>query len=268
MAYAIINRAIVDVNRMKTALITGASSGIGYELAKRFAADGYRLLLIARDEAKLDAAAKELRAAHQANIRTAAVDLAAPSAAAELARVLEKEPIHILVNNAGVGMYGAFAESDISKTVGMLELNVLSLTMLTRLVLPRMLEAGSGRILNVASVAGFLPGPFMAGYFASKAYVVSFSAALREELRDTGLSVTCLCPGATPSGFQSTAGYETPALKSGNVLSAEAVAQAGYAGLKSGRAFVVPGWQNKLFVFASRFVSPTFAARVVRRWNS
>lgn len=253
---------------MQTVLITGSSSGIGYELSKLFLAEGYRLLLIARDDERLQKAAAQLRTDYQGNIRAVAIDLSKPEASAELARTLQNETISILVNNAGFGDYGAFAESRLAKTTGMLELNVVTLSTLTRLVLPGMIERQAGKILNVASVAGFLPGPFMAAYFASKAYVVSFSTALREELRDTGVSVTCLCPGATPTGFQQTAGYETPSTLSASVLDAAAVAKQGFEGLKRGKDIVVPGFVNKAMVFASRFVSHAFAARAVRYWNS
>ncbi len=251
-----------------TALITGASTGIGYELSKLFAADGYRLLLVARDEARLQAAAQKLRDEYKVEVRSVAIDLSLPAADAELARLLQNESIDVLVNNAGYGSYGAFATSDMKKTTGMIELNVSSLTTLTRLVLPSMLERKNGKVLNVASVAGFLPGPFMAAYFASKAYVVSFSTALREELRDTGVMVSCLCPGATPTSFQQTAGYELPTASSGSVLDAAAVARQGYDGLKLGKNMIVPGWKNKLMVFGARFSPLSLTAAIVRRWNS
>jgi short-subunit dehydrogenase len=194
----------------QTALITGASSGIGLDLARLFAADGHDVVLIARSEDKLREVAQELTAKHGVVAHVIAADLAKADAPQS---IFDRAPaIDILVNNVGFGTSGKFAETDLRAELDMIQVNIAALTHLTKLFLPPMLQRGHGRFLNVASTAAFQPGPLMAVYYATKAYVLSFSEAIAEELSGTGVSVTVLCPGPTATGFQKAANLGTEAL--------------------------------------------------------
>jgi uncharacterized protein len=187
----------------KTALITGASSGIGYELAGLFASSGHDLVLVARNEQRLSRLAEELQQRIGVAVTVLVKDLAAPRAAEEIVVELQNRSLHvdILVNNAGFGEYGPFHETSLERKLQMIQVNVAELTQLTRLLLSGMLERNSGNILNIGSTASFAPGPFVAVYSATKAYVLSFSEALAEELKGTGVTVTVLCPGSTETEF-------------------------------------------------------------------
>jgi|SRR5436190_1965414 len=247
-----------DNARQLTALITGASGGIGYELAKLFAQDGVGLVLVARNGSRLEAIAPELRALGAPRVEVIVADLASANAVAPLLQEVSTRrlEIDVLVNNAGYGQSGSFAATDEATELGMIQLNIGALTALTRGVLPGMLARGRGRILNVASTAGFQPGPFMAVYSATKAYVVSFSEALAEELAGSGITVTTLSPGPTTTGFAARADMQQARLfRPGMTMTAAAVAAVGYAGLKRGRRLVVPGLLNKIQLQALR-VSP------------
>ncbi len=216
----------------KTALITGASSGIGYEFAKVFASNGFNLILAARGKDALDNIAAELSAKHGITALVFAKDLSLPDAPDDLYNDLQKQGItvDILVNNAGFATYGYFTDIPLDKELQLLQLNIVALTHLTKLFLPGMKTRGYGKILNLASTAAFQPGPLMAVYYASKAYVLSFSEAISEELHGTGVSVTAFCPGPTELGFQKRAAMEESKLVQGGLMSAEAVAKIGYAG--------------------------------------
>lgn len=248
-------------NRMSqpTALVTGASSGIVLELAKRLAADGYRVVLVARDRQRLNAAAVEIKQAGGEAVVIPA-DLADPKAPEAIVSKLRtaKLAVDVLVNNAGYGLQGPFVATSPADERAMIRVNVEALTALTKLIVPDMVARGRGRIMNVASVAGFLPGPLMAVYYASKAYVVSLSTALRAELAPSGVTVTCLCPGPTRTGFAKRTGnaelFRRP-------MSAETVARIGYRGMMNGRGIVVPGIRNKLAVFLLRFIPRSLAAK-------
>ncbi len=196
-------------NRL-TALVTGASSGIGEDLARLFAADGHNLVLVARGGERLHALAGELRDRKRIAASVIVADLSDPASPDRIARELVEngQQIDVLVNNAGFGQYGMFAKVDPVELGRLLQVNVSALTLLTRLLLPGMLSRRSGRVLNVASTAAFQPGPLMAPYYASKAYVLSLSEALAEETRGTGVTVTCLCPGPTTTRFQARAGMQ------------------------------------------------------------
>jgi len=248
-----------------TALVTGASTGIGYAVCELLAADGYDLLLTARNEDRLRDAADRLRGTYDARVTTYAADLAAPGAAADLhARVLgDGHAVDVLVNNAGFGAYGPFHEADAQRQVEMLQLNVVALTQLTRLVMPDMLRQGQGRVMNVASTAAFQPGPLMSAYYASKAYVLSFSSGIAHEARGTGVTVTCLCPGPTTSGFQSRGNIAASTIMQGKLLDAATVARVGYRAMHRGRPLVIVGRWNAFLAFLPRLTSRWFAAAVV-----
>jgi uncharacterized protein len=253
-----------------TALITGASGGIGLELAKRFAGDGHDLVLVARSEGKLRELGGQLEKAHGIAATVIASDLSKPNAAREIVEALQAASIEIdvLVNNAGFAMNGAFIDNDPQTQRDMIQVSVVALTQLTRLLLPTMVARRSGRILNVASTAAFAPGPLAAVYGATKAYVLSFSEAIAEELRQSGVTVTALCPGPTRTGFSARAGAGSTRLYRTQMSGAE-VARVGYQGLNSGRRVVVTGLRNKLLVQAARFSPRRVVATIGRRlWES
>jgi short-subunit dehydrogenase len=253
----------------ETALITGASSGIGLELARLFARDGADLVLVARRRELLEDLAAELRREHGISTTVLDEDLAQEPAPARIARTLGDRGITVdtLVNNAGFGTYGPFLDSDLGATLELVQVNVASLVALTRLITPAMVERRSGRILNVASTAAFQPGPLMAVYYASKAFVLSFSEALANELHGSGVTVTALCPGPTRSEFQRRAAMEDSRLVSGLVpmMESAAVALAGYRAMRKGRTLVVPGVANRLGVFSVRLAPRRLLTAVVRR---
>ena len=249
------------------ALITGASGGIGYELAKLFAKDHHNLVLVARSEAKLAQIAGELQHRFGISVKTVAVDLTKPDAPSLLFDQLQREAIavDILVNNAGYGKLGEFAEVPVDESVGQIQLNVTALTHLTKLFLGPMRERSSGKIMNVASTAGFQPGPRMAVYYATKAYVISFSEALANELADKGITVTCLCPGPTVTDFASRAGNDKSRLfKQLRPMDAKTVALKGYRGLMAGKTLVIPGVRNWLVTESLR-ISPRKVVTAVSR---
>ena len=252
----------------KTALITGASGGIGYELAKVFAKDQYNLVLVARNAAKLTQFADELQREFGISAKAVPLDLTAASAPQSLFDQLQHDSIavDILVNNAGYGVLGEFAKVSLEDNLGQIQLNITALTHLTRLFLGPMIERRFGKILNVASTAGFQPGPLMSVYYASKAYVISFSEALANELQGTGVTVTCLCPGATDTGFQGRAGLENTLLfKKLRPMDAKTVACDGYRGLMAGKVIVISGFRNWLLAESVRFSPRRLVTAVSRK---
>jgi hypothetical protein len=251
-----------------TALVTGATGGIGLELARLLAADGFHLILVGRRRDRLDQVAGELGAAHRIGAQVESWDLSEPGTALRLWSDLASRGIRIdvLVNNAGVGLYGALEEQDPAELDGMVQLNVSALTILTRLALPGMRERGWGRILNLASVVGYQPGaPYMAAYYATKAYVLSFTKGLALEVRGSGVSVTALSPGPVETDFDDRAGTRTNVLfKRLPKLSAAAVAKAGYAGMQRGSTVVIPGVLTKLLSLAGELPPRRIALEVNR----
>jgi hypothetical protein len=258
---------VTDV-KGQTALITGASGGIGYELAKLFARDHYNLVLVARSSDKLIKAGAELQRDFGVSVKTIALDLAVASAPKFLFDQLQHEGIavDVLVNNAGFGVFGEFASVPEEEILGQIHLNITALTHLTRLFLPAMLERRSGKIMNVASTAAFQPGPMMAVYYATKAYVLSFSEALANEVAESGVVVSCFCPGATDTGFQKRANMEDSRLfKKLRPMTAEAVARDGYRGLIAGRTLVISGVKNWMVAESVRF-APRKLVTALSRW--
>lgn len=249
---------------MTTALITGASSGIGLEMARLMAADKLDLVLVARSEDRLNTLADELKSRYNVAVDVIACDLSSSDAAQTVVNTLAGKPIDYLINNAGFGDFGAFIERDWQKLNQMIQLNMTALTQLTHLLLPAMVERGNGRILNVASTASYQPGPWMAVYYASKAYVLSFSDALSYELRKTGVSVTTLCPGATTSGFQALAEMENSKLIRGKKLPTAAdVAAFGYRKMLAGKGVVIHGLFNWLLAQSVRITPRAIILRFV-----
>jgi short-subunit dehydrogenase len=237
-------------------VVTGASSGLGVEFAKLAAAEGAKLVLIARSGPELDALAANLDPLRQSTV-VLGLDLSAPAAGDVIARKLEALDLYcqILINNAGFGLYGDAVELDRERQLGIIDVNVRSATELMLRFLPAMVARGSGAILNVGSVAGFAPGPRMAAYFASKAYLISVSQALRQEVRGTGVIVTCLCPGPLRTPFLARAGADrVPLFKALHKLRTDEVARAGWKAMKAGRALCVPGIGSKVAIFLTRIM--------------
>jgi short-subunit dehydrogenase len=247
---------------MPKALITGASSGIGLELARIFAQNHYDLALVARSEEKLHQLASELSTAH-VHVDVIAQDLARPDTPANVARLAG--PIDVLVNNAGFGIYRPFADSELEDDLKLMHLNMDAVVALTKLCLPSMLERRRGRIMNVASTAAFQPGPTMALYYASKAFVLHFSEAIAYELRNSGVTVTALCPGPTETDFQRRAAMEDTRLVNMGMMTARQVADAGYRGLMAGKTVVIPGIKNKIGAQSVRFAPRKMVTAVVHK---
>jgi short-subunit dehydrogenase len=248
-----------------TALITGASVGLGREFARLFAKDGHDVVLVARSRDKLEALAKELTAQHKVKAHVVDVDLGARDGAQQVFDRVSAlgVDVDVLVNNAGFGSSGAFLQLPLDKEIGQVDLNVSALVALSHLFGKGMVEKKTGHILNIASTAGFQPGPFMATYFATKAFVVSFSEALAYELKSTGVTVTCHCPGATATEFASTAGNDKTALfKKGSVASAEEVARHAYRAMHKGHVLSIHGVMNNILMQANRF-SPRAVVRSI-----
>ncbi len=254
---------------MPTVLITGASGGIGYELAKLFAHDHHNLVLVARSGDKLAQVANELQSLG-VTVKTYSLDLTQPPAPKFLFDQLQTEgvAIDVLINNAGFGAFGEFARMSNQEIFGQIQLNIVALTELVRLFLPPMLVRHSGRIMNVASTAGFQPGPLMAVYYATKAYVISFSEALANEVRHSGVTVTCFCPGATHTGFAKRAGNDKSRLfKQLGAMNVEKVALDGYRAVMEGRTLAISGAHNWLIAQSTRF-APRKMVTAISRWIS
>lgn len=258
----------------KTALITGASNGIGLEFARVLAREGYNLVLIARSENKLTQLASELKTKYNRQIRVIAKDLSDITTPQEIFNTLQADHIHIdtLINNAGFAAFGNFTtETDMHDELQMMQLNMVTLTLLTKLFLKPMVAQGGGHILNVASTASFQPGPLMAVYYATKAYVLSFSEAIARELDNTGVTVSALCPGPTESGFQERAAMQESRILSNPMLrmmSSAEVAEEGYKGLVAGKTVIIPGISNKLGALLPRFVPRGTTTRMIMQMQA
>ncbi|MFB6211875.1 MAG: SDR family NAD(P)-dependent oxidoreductase [Halobacteriales archaeon] len=240
----------------ETAVLTGASSGIGYELTHLFAADGYDLVLVSRSREKLESVGEELETQHGVDTDVVVADLSEPDAAHEVYEAVQAEDrvVDALVNNAGFGVYGEFIDTDLEEELDVIHLHVVTVTILTKLFAKDMAARGHGYILNNASTAGFAPLPTSVVYSGAKHYERSFSEALAEELADKGVTVTALCPGETDTGFMERGNYEEAAYEKADMMDAATVAQAGYEGLMNGERIVVPGMKNKARVFLRRLL--------------
>jgi uncharacterized protein len=250
-----------------TALVTGAAGGIGEELARLLAADGHDLVLVARSRDKLEQLAAELSAKHNVRALVVAKDLARPEAPQEIFDELQRGgvPVGVLVNNAGFGSYGPFVETDLRAELDLLQVNVAALTHLTKLFLPGMVARRKGYVMQVASTAAFQPGPLMAVYYASKAYVLHFSEAIANELEGTGVVVSALCPGPTETGFVAAAGMKDSKLFDRGAMGAREVAEIGYRGMLEGKTIVIPGFRNSFVARAVGLAPRRLVTRVVRR---
>ncbi len=251
-----------------TALVTGASSGIGLELATLLAREGHDLVVVARSRERLEDLGRGLHAQYGATVTAMSRDLADPASPRETVAEVESRglSIEVLVNNAGLGVYGFFAETPLEKELAMIQVNLVALTELTKRLLPAMLRRRRGRILNVGSTAAFQPGPLMAVYYATKAYVLSFSEALANETAGSGVTVTALCPGPTLTEFQQRAGVgQTRLFRSPLLLDVSTVALAGYRGMIRGKRVVIPGLGNKMLAQATRLAPRSLVTAVARQ---
>ncbi|KSU89107.1 short-chain dehydrogenase [Bacillus sp. VT 712] len=248
------------------ALITGASGGIGRQLAYHFAEDGYSLVLVARSKEKLEELKKELENNYSISVLISIKDLSKQKEALKLYDEIKQQRITVqfLVNNAGFGLYGTFIETSWAEEADMIDLNIKTLTYLTKLFLPEMVERNQGRILNIASVASFLPGPLMAVYYATKAYVLSFTEALENELKDTNITISALCPGPTKTGFSDRANLSGSKLFESGALHVEDVAKVGYEQFMRGKTIIILGAKFKVATMLPRFFPRKLITKVVR----
>ena len=253
-------------NSKKLALITGAASGIGYHLALLLAKSGYNLMLVDIDDDKLKLTKNTIQEKYSVNITVLAKDLSQPRVAVDIVKELDGSPVEVLVNNAGFGLFGNFSNTNWQRESDMLHLHVMMTTHLTKLLLKGMVRRGRGKILNLSSLAAFQPGPLMSIYYASKAYILSFSEAIARELKGTGVSVTALCPGPTKTGFQGVVAETSLKNKiKFNMASAQAVAQYGYDAMMKGKTVAIPGKTNWLLANLPRFFPRSVVTSIVKR---
>jgi hypothetical protein len=247
--------------------VTGASAGLGAEFAKLCAAGGYDVVLLARNASRLDQLAAELVKTYGVEARSLPADLADPSAPPAIFAQLSGTPVEILINNAGFGVRGPYAETDWARESGLMQVNMVALAHLTKLFLPEMIRRRTGRILNVASTAAFVPGPYMALYYASKAFVLSFSEALANEVQGTGVTVTVLCPGPTRTEFAQAEGIGDSDIFHGPTMGAAEVARIGYSAMMAGKSSVIAGARNRWMIRGTRLVPRSFVAAQARKLN-
>jgi short-subunit dehydrogenase len=253
--------------------VTGASGGLGYDYAKLLAADGHDLVLVARSEDKLEEIKKELEAKHGVNVKVIPKDLTKPGAAREVFDEVQRSNLltELLVNNAGFGATGDFSSISFEKNMEMVQLNIVALTELTHLVLRRLLQEGRprGRIMNISSSAGFIPGPGMAVYFATKAYVTSFTEALSQELSGTEITATVICPGATATNFAEVAGNKDSfVFKSGNVMTSEEVARTSYRAWMLGEPLYITGVANSAPLYLLPYIPRALVYKLIAFFNA
>ena len=249
-------------------LITGASTGIGYELAKLFAKDRHNLILVARDEGKLETAKNELSKCN-VEVKILSLDLSKSEDIQGLFNYVEmnKLNVDILVNNAGIGTFGDFSEIEWVKEEALIDINIKVLTKLTKYFLPKIIECKNGGILNVASTAAFCSGPRMAAYYASKAYVLNLTEAIYEECKDSGIRISCLCPGPVKTTFQDKAGIKKSESAKKYLMDAEEVAKVSYKDFKKGKLIIIPGMKNKLLVIGNKLLPRRISRKIILKTN-
>ena len=249
-----------------TVLITGATEGIGYELSKIYAKEAYELVLVARNEERLKSRKRELEDEFGVPVAIIRMDLSEPGAAKKLFELTEKHEIVVdeLINNAGYGLIGRFDKISLDDQLNMIQLNVAEMTALCRLYLEQMVARGSGKIMNVASTASFQPGPMMAAYYATKAFVLHLTEAIAVETKGTGVTVCALCPGPTASKFQERAGFKKPLLTQMGMMSSASVAKTGFAKMQRGKTVIITGLMNRLFAQSYRFFPRKMIQSVIR----
>jgi len=250
-------------------LITGATTGIGFELAKLYADEGRNLILVARDSEKLEEVKLELNILYNITIYTLNIDLTVNNSCEEIFNFVDKKNISvdILINNAGMGSFGYLSEIELEKEIDLINLNIKALTELTKLFLPSMIEHEEGGIMNVSSTAAFCSGPKMAVYYASKAYVLSLTEAIYEEVRGKGIKVSCLCPGPVKTKFQEKAKIKKKESSNKAMMSAKEVARIGYKNFKKGKLIIIPGFKNKAIVLINKFIPRSLSRKIILIMN-
>lgn len=256
----------MENNLTKTALVTGAASGLGFELALLLAQDEYDLILVDVDSEKLENAKLQILKVNTVAVKLLVKDLSVLNVAKEIYTEIQPINIDVLINNAGFGLFGAFCDTDWVRESQMLNLHILTTTHLLKLIMPDMVKCGSGKILNVSSLAAFQPGPMMALYYASKSYILSFSQAISNELKGTGVSVTVLCPGPTKTAFQEVVSEDSEDNKiTFNMACPMQVAAYGYKAMHNGRVVAIPGTFNKFLSVLPRVLTRNRATKIVRK---
>ena len=255
-------------SNIKYTLITGASTGIGYELAKLFAKDKHNLILVSRNKIKLESVKNELEK-YNIDIKILALDLLKSEDIKNIFNYVEinKLNIDILVNNAGIGTFGDFNDIEWKKDEELIDINIKALTQLTKYFLPKILECKNGGILNVASTAAFCSGPRMAAYYASKAYVLNLTEAIYEEYKDNGIKISCLCPGPVKTSFQGKAGIKKSESTKKYLMDAEEVAKICYKDFNRGRLIIIPGMKNKLLVIGNKLLPRNISRKIILKTN-
>ena len=250
-------------------LITGATAGIGYELAKIYANDGHNLILVARNIDRLEQVKNEFNLIYNVNIHILSVDLAVDNSAETILNYVNKKnlTVDILINNAGIGSFGYFKELDINKEIDQININVRALTELTRLFLPIMMNNETGSILNVASTAAFCAGPKMATYYASKAFVLSFTEAIYEEIKGSNVRISCLCPGTVKTEFLDKAGIKKKEISKNNMMTAKEVARLAYRDFNRGKLIIIPGFKNKLIIGINKIIPRSLSRKIILLMN-
>ena len=249
-------------------LITGATTGIGYELAKLYAKDKNNLILVARDEERLKAVKDEL-ILYSINVYTIPVDLSVDKSCEKILEFVNKNnlSVDILINNAGLGSFGYLSEIEMEKELKLIDVNIKALTELTKIFLPIMIGHGEGAIMNVASTAAFCAGPKMATYYASKAYVLNFTEALYEELKESDIKISCLCPGPVKTSFQEKSGIRKRGAAKNTLMTPKEVAKIAYRDFKKGKLIIIPGFKNKLIVFLNKFIPRSLSRKIILMMN-
>ena len=257
------------MNDEKYTLITGGSEGIGYELAKLFSKDGHNVIIVARNETKLLKVKRELKEKYKNKVKTISLDFTVEKSCEELIEFVDKKNFIVdnLINNVGIGSFGDFCDAEEGFEDRIIDINIRTVTTLTKYYMKQMLSRGSGNILNVASTASFVAGPRMAMYYSTKAYVLSLTEALYEEARGTGVYIGCLCPGPVKTTFQEKAGIKKAESAKKYLMDASDVAQKAYAGFKKKKAIIIPGFKNKLAVFGGKIAPRSISRKIILKNN-
>ena len=250
-------------------IITGGTEGIGLELAKLFAADKYNLIIAARDQKRLEEVKNEFENEYEISVEIIQVDLSVDKSCEKIIRIVEEKKLTVdnLINNAGIGSFGFFNEAEEGVEEQLININIIALTNLTKYFLKKMIKRGCGGIMNVASTAAFVGGPKMAMYYSSKAYVLSLTEALHEEVKGLGIRVSCLCPGPVRTSFQEKAGIRKSEKARKYLMDADAVAKEAYLGFLKGKPIIIPGYKNKLLVLGNKLIPRSLSRKIILKNN-
>ena len=255
---------------MSYTIITGGTEGIGLELAKLFAAEKHNLIIASRNQNKLEEVKNELENQYEICVEIIQIDLSVDKSCEKIIRIVEEKNLTVdnLINNAGIGSFGFFNEAEEGAEEQLININIIALTNLTKYLLKKMIIRGNGGIMNVASTAAFVGGPKMAMYYSSKAYVLSLTEALHEEVKELGIRVSCLCPGPVKTSFQEKAGIRKSEKAKKYLMDAKAVAKEAYLGFLKGKAIIIPGYKNKLLVLGNKLIPRSVSRKIILKSNN